>query len=301
VTRAPGYQLNVAPEAVDAFRFERLVAEARKDRVDPLSGVALSGNGLSGNGLSGHAPGQVDRPVGDPRRAAVLLREALALWRGPVLADLPAAMVGSGLVSKLEEARFEAIEARIDADLALGRHAELVGELASLVADQPLRERLQAQLMLALYRCGRQIDALGAYRQARTVLVEENGLEPGAVLVQLQKAILRHDPALLHASDAIRARERRRPDQLPAALAGFTGRQQVIADLERRLGSGRMSSTRSAAPTTVPRVLLLVIRPWRADQRRRSSSTLTGRSRTGWPRSRGMPARSGGGQLARPI
>jgi DNA-binding SARP family transcriptional activator len=235
VTRAPGYLLDVAPDAVDAFRFERLVAEARKDRVDPLSRAALAGDGLSG-----HVPGLAGRPVGNPHRAAELLREALALWRGPVLADLPAAMVGSGLASKLAEAQLEAVEARIDADLAVGRHAELVGELASLVADHPLRERLQAQLMLALYRCGRQIDALGAYRRARTALVEENGLEPGAVLVELQKAILRHDPALLHASDAvpIQARERPRPDQLPVALADFTGRQQAIAELERHLNGG---------------------------------------------------------------
>ncbi len=167
VTRGHGYMLQTEPGQVDLDRFETLVAEGRR---------ALQ--------------------AGDPRGASDRLREALGLWRGPPLADFAYAPFAQGETVRLEEARLAALEDRIDADLALGEHAALVGELESLVREHPLRERLQAQLMLALYRSGRQADALERYRQARCELVDELGIEPGPALQQLERAILAHDPAL---------------------------------------------------------------------------------------------------------
>jgi DNA-binding SARP family transcriptional activator len=149
VTRPPGYLLRVGAGELDLHEFDRLVALAR----------------------AAAATGAHDQ-------AAVRLREALELWRGPALADVASDSLRQVEAPRLEEARLAALEERLDADLALGRHASLVGELESLVANHPLRERLRGQLMLALYRCGRQADALEAYRQARLVLCEEFGLEP---------------------------------------------------------------------------------------------------------------------------
>jgi YVTN family beta-propeller protein len=166
VTRGGGYLLQTAPGQVDLDRFEPLVAEGRR---------ALE--------------------VGDARVASERLREALALWRGPPLADFAYERFAQAEIARLEEARLAALEDRIDADLAFGEHAQLVSELESLVHQHPLRERLQAQLMLALYRCGRQADALERYQQARRELVEV-GVEPGRVLRELERAILAQDPAL---------------------------------------------------------------------------------------------------------
>jgi DNA-binding SARP family transcriptional activator len=163
LTRAPGYMLRIDREQRDLDRFERLVAEA--DRAEP----ALSG---------------------------AKLREALALWRGPPLADLAYESFAQPAIGRLEELRLGALEKRIEADLAIGRHAELVAELEALVAAHPLRERLRAQWMLALYRCGRQADALAVYQGTRRVLVEQLGIEPSPPLRELEQAILRQDPAL---------------------------------------------------------------------------------------------------------
>jgi DNA-binding SARP family transcriptional activator len=162
-TRPPGYVLNVAPGELDLAVFERLRAEAR--RAEPL-------------------------------RAAEKLREALSLWRGPPLADLAYEPFAQTEIARLEELRLSALEDRIEADLACGRHADSVGELETLIAAHPLRERLRAQLMLALYRSGRQAEALHAYRAARRELADELGLEPGEALRRLEQAILRHDPEL---------------------------------------------------------------------------------------------------------
>jgi DNA-binding SARP family transcriptional activator len=162
-TRPPGYVLHVRPEELDLTRFESLLDASRS---------------------------------AEPHDAAKLLREALALWRGPPLADLSYESFAQHHIARLQALRLAALEARIDADLATGRHAELIGELDGLVLEHPLRERLRAQLMLALYRCGRQSDALQAYRAAHRTLAEELGLEPGAELRSLQQAILRHDPGL---------------------------------------------------------------------------------------------------------
>ena len=163
VSQPPGYVLRVRPEQVDWIRFERLVDEARQ---------------------------------ADARERAEKLRAALALWRGPPLADLAFEPFAQADIGRLEATRLAALEDRIDADLALGRHGALVAELEALVAEHPLRERLRGQLMLALYRSGRQVDALAAYRDARRLLHEEQGLEPGEDLQRLERAILVHDAAL---------------------------------------------------------------------------------------------------------
>jgi DNA-binding SARP family transcriptional activator len=173
-TRAPGYLLRLAPEQLDLHRFERLAAE--------------------GNRL-------LER--GEAPRAGELLREALALWGGPPLADLGYESFAQPAIERLEEIRLAAVEQRIDADLALGRTAELIGELEQLVADHPLQERFCAQLMLALYRSGRQAEALDAYRHARERLVEVLGLEPTPGLKALEQAILTHDQRLEPARGAL--------------------------------------------------------------------------------------------------
>ena len=177
VSSRSGYALAIDAERIDALRFERLLNEGR---------AALSDD--------------------DPARAAELLRSALALWRGPALGDLAFERFAQDGAAALEELRLSAIEERIEADLRLGRHVELVAELEGLVREHPLRERLRAQHMLAHYRSGRQADALESFRDARRALVDELGLEPGRALRELEQAILAQDPAL----DPPRERERRR-------------------------------------------------------------------------------------------
>ena len=167
VTRAPGYLLRVEPDELDAARFERLVAAGR--------GAMRAGN---------------------PEVAAVAFRSALSLWLGDPLADLAYEPFAQAEIVRLAELRIEAQEERIEADLALGRHADVIGELEALVARHPLREHFCAQLMLALYRSGRQADALSAFRAMRHVLVEDLGIEPGLELQQLERLILLQDPEL---------------------------------------------------------------------------------------------------------
>jgi DNA-binding SARP family transcriptional activator len=168
LTRDPGYLLEVDPDQLDLHRFQQLVGQGR---------WALAG--------------------GDAAAATAALRAALSLWRGPVLADVAAAAdtAWPELVG-VDELRVAAVEARVEADLALGRHQELVGELEALTSAHPLREHLHGQLMLALYRSGRQADALAAYREARRTLVGELGIEPSLGLQRLEQAILAQDPAL---------------------------------------------------------------------------------------------------------
>jgi DNA-binding SARP family transcriptional activator len=163
ITRPAGYILKVAPQQFDLHRFERLVEEA---------------------------------DAAAPAVAARKLREALALWRGPPLADLAYESFAQAAIGRLEELRLGVLEKRIEADLALGRHADLVAELEGFVTEHPLRERVRAQLLLALYRCGRQAEALAAYQAARRTLIEELGIEPSPPLRGLQQAILRQDPSL---------------------------------------------------------------------------------------------------------
>jgi DNA-binding SARP family transcriptional activator/pimeloyl-ACP methyl ester carboxylesterase len=163
-TRPPGYLLRVSAGEVDIARFESLVSQAR-ERDDP-----------------------------DERSAC--LREALALWRGEPLPELRYEAFAEREIARLEELRLAAVEDRVDAELALGRHHELVVELEPLVAEHPFRERLRGQLMLALYRCGRQAEALHALQSGRRVLIEQLGIDPGPALRQLELRILRQDPGL---------------------------------------------------------------------------------------------------------
>ena len=177
--------------------------------------------------------GAKSRPAED---RAGELRVALDLWRGPALADLAFESFAEHEASRLEEIRLAALEDRIDADLECGRYAELVPEVESLVRDHPLRERLRGQLMLALYRSGRQAEALAAYQDTRRHLVEELGIEPSAALQQLHGAILRQDAALEGNGSKPRTsddplRERRRPD-FRKARAGLGA---DVADLAARL------------------------------------------------------------------
>lgn len=170
--------------------------------------------------------------------AAALLREALALWRGPVLEASRPAGTGAG-VARYDELRVVVLEEWADAELTLGRHREVLGELTSLVAEQPLRERPRAQLMLALWRSGRPASALDVYRQGRQALVDELGLEPGSALRELHQAILRDeappesDPG--SAPDTVADAPPPRPAELPPAVPAFTGRAEELAALDAML------------------------------------------------------------------
>ena len=167
VSHARGYLLHAEREEVDAARFQRLVAEARE---------------------------QVK--VGADEEAAERFRHALALWRGPALADVALESFARNEVERLEELRLAALAERVECELRGGREAEVLGELEALVGEHPLNERFRAQLMLALYRQGRQAEALEAYRKARRTLVEELGIEPGPELHELNRKILEQDPSL---------------------------------------------------------------------------------------------------------
>ena len=167
MTRSPGYVIRIEPDELDLHRFEHLVDEGRD---------------LLARGLAAEASER--------------LGDALSLWRGPALADFAYNSFAQAAIARLEEIKVAAIELRIDADLVLGRHHELVGELEALVAEQPLREGLRRNLMTALYRSGRQAEALDVYQHARRALVDELGIDPGPALQELEQAILRQDPSL---------------------------------------------------------------------------------------------------------
>jgi YVTN family beta-propeller protein len=167
LTRPPGYLLELGPNELDLQRFERLLAAGHE---------ALA--------------------QGESERASDVLHEALALWRGPALAEFVFEPFAQAEIGRLEDLRLAAVEERLEADLALGRHADLIGELEALIAENPYRERLRGQLMLALYRSGRQTEALEAYRAARRELVDELGIEPSGTLQRLEQAILNQDEGL---------------------------------------------------------------------------------------------------------
>ncbi|WP_410585862.1 AfsR/SARP family transcriptional regulator [Amycolatopsis sp. lyj-23] len=219
-TQAPGYLLELDDAELDSARFARMVAEARE---------------LSAAGKLAQASGT--------------LRGALALWRGAALTGIDSDVVRRDAVL-LEDHRMAAEEERLRIDLELGRHEEISGELRALVEAQPLREKLHSFLMLALYRSGRQAEALQVFRRARTVLVDEVGVEPGEELQELIRAILNRDPAL-GAPETTRApvREPVRPPpeepppavprHLPAGIADFTGRDTQIAEIKDRLSGER--------------------------------------------------------------
>jgi DNA-binding SARP family transcriptional activator len=218
VTRPPGYALHLAGHELDLRRFERLRDDAKQATADE-----------------------------DPATAAAKLREALALWRGPPLANFAFEPFAQGEIARLEALHLAALEERIDADLALGRHAEVVGELEALVAEHPLRERLRAQLMLALYRARRQAEALDAYKAARRALVDELGIELSPELQELERRILRQDPSL----DVDAPPPAQEPTPVPPTAAGrrtagtFVAREWELAALEAGLedalaGRGRL-------------------------------------------------------------
>jgi predicted ATPase/DNA-binding SARP family transcriptional activator len=200
VTRSPGYLFGAAPDQLDLTRFEQLTASGRKALAE-----------------------------GEPARAANLLAEALDLWRGPPLADFAYEAWAQAAIGRLEELRLSALEDRIEADLACGHHSELVGELEALIAEQPLRERLRGQLMLALYRGGRQADALDAYQAARRALVEELGIEPSPDLQSLNHSILNHDEALTAPPRAVAVDG---PVKLPVPATPLVGRRRELAELD---------------------------------------------------------------------
>ncbi|MGZ4136749.1 MAG: BTAD domain-containing putative transcriptional regulator, partial [Actinomycetota bacterium] len=214
VARPPGYVLELDDDAVDAIAFERLTARGR---------AALGG--------------------GDPERAAETLREALSLWRGEPLAEFADQPSAVAEAARLERLHDDALEDRLEADLALGRDAEIVAELEALVREHPFRERAWAHLMLALYRVGRQADALDAYRRARDALAEEHGLDPSPELQGLEARILAQDPTL--SAPARPAAERpveRARGNLPAPLTTFVGRQDELIELARLLERNRLLS-----------------------------------------------------------
>jgi predicted ATPase/DNA-binding SARP family transcriptional activator len=206
VTSPAGYRLDLERDRLDAHRFERLLAEARSAA---------------------------------PAVAADRLREALALWRGPPLVDFAFEPWAQAEIGRLEELHLDGLQDRIEADLALGRSAELVAELEALVAEHPLRERLHGQLMLALYRSGRQADALGAYRAARTTLVEKLGIEPGTALRRLERGILDQDPELdARTVDPAAGATARPAPTLVARSTSFVGRERELREIRALLGRG---------------------------------------------------------------
>jgi len=174
LTRPPGYMLQLQGDELDLHRFERLVAEGKRAAA-----------------------------AGKTEVASQILSEALALWRGEPLQDLALLPFAAAEIDRLEQRRLAALEERIDTDLALGRQADVVDEIQGLVTKQPLRERLHGQLMISLYRCGRQAEALRVFQELRYELVKELGIEPGSDLRQLQEEILRQDPRLDRAKSSI--------------------------------------------------------------------------------------------------
>ncbi|MEI5520580.1 BTAD domain-containing putative transcriptional regulator [Streptomyces brasiliscabiei] len=222
-TRPPGYVMRPGVGRVDLAEFETRTADARRASAD-----------------------------GDHAEAARRLREALELWHGPALGGVGDALRGEA--GRLEEARQAALEERIAAELEAGGHeAELVTELTALVGDHPARERPRAQLMLALYRLGRQADALAVHAEGRAVLAEELGLDPGPELTRLYEAILRADPALLAPAATAAAPAPREPaavprpvSLLPPAIGDFTGREEELA----RVVAG-LTGAREAMPVVV--------------------------------------------------
>jgi predicted ATPase/DNA-binding SARP family transcriptional activator len=204
---AAGYVLDAGDESVDAVRFAALAAQARA--------------------------------TPDPAAKAALLADALALWRGPAFADFRDEEFARAAMARLDEQRLTVVEELAEARLALGEHALLADELGDLVAQHPLRERLRAAHVLALYRAGRQGEALASFGTLRTRLVEELGLDPGPELVALHRAILGHDPALTAVPAPATSGARPRSN-LPAPVTGLVGRSAAVAAARDRLATGRL-------------------------------------------------------------
>ena len=245
VTRGRGYLLRVDREQLDAALFE-----------------------------DGFIAGRAELEAGRFAEAAGTLRTALELWRGPVLADLADYAFTRSEAARLEELRLAAVEARIDAELALGRHDRLTAELEQLAAAHPLRERLHGQLMLALYRCGRQADALAVYRRARDLLAEECGIDPAEPLQRLHASVLAHDPGLelrpggppITPGDSARARGVAAEPESPPS-----GRPAVPAPAARASSVRGQSQVRrlvvvgSALAVVAAASIVVLSRPWAGD------------------------------------
>ncbi|HEX6855620.1 MAG TPA: BTAD domain-containing putative transcriptional regulator [Streptosporangiaceae bacterium] len=233
-TQPPGYRLQLQPGQLDADRFASLAASARADLA-----------------------------AGRPAAAAAGMAAALALWRGPALGDIADLAFAQADVARLEEARLAALEDRIEADLACGRHASVASELDGLAREHPLRERLCGLRMLALYRCGRQADALTAYAELRAQLADELGIDPNPGLLRLHESILQQRPELdwrpgppepggdgLHGQAAGTPAQAEgaawpagvgpRPPALPAETTSFIGREADLATIEELLGLSRL-------------------------------------------------------------
>src|SRR5215470_4845478 len=239
VTRGRGYLLRVDREHLDGALFQ-----------------------------DGFAAGRAALEAGRYAEAAKTLRQSLDLWRSPVLADLADYAFTRPEAARLEELRLAALEARIDADLALGRHDALTAELDRLVAEHPLRERLHAQLILALYRCGRQAEALAAYRRVRDLLAGELGIDPGEPLQRLHGSVLAHDPALEWNGDRPAPADGHRagPGIPPISPPpGRPPRRPVTGlrelDWMRRHGR-RLLITGSALAVAAAACIVVVARPW---------------------------------------
>jgi DNA-binding SARP family transcriptional activator len=231
-TKVSGYLLDVPAECGDLSVFEGLTAE-----------------------------GAAALDSGDPRRATRVLTEALELWRGSALADVSAGGILSAYATRLEEDRLRALELRIQADLQLGRHLELISELKALTARQPLHEKLYGYLMLALHRSGRRHEALDVYRTLRQVLIDELGLEPSASLQELHHSLLTSEPSLDTATPVAKvvavaptADAEPAPAQFPPAPRDFTGRADEIQWVSRHLSPGRQdaASGRALVVTGMP-------------------------------------------------
>jgi DNA-binding SARP family transcriptional activator len=232
LTRGRGYELVVADGDVDARRYENLVVAGRHHLAE------------------GRLAPAVDK-----------LAEALALWRARALADVPASPTVDAYAAKLEQSRLTALEERLGAELELGRHHAVVDELHGLVGEHPLRERLRAQLMLALYRSGRRGEALEVYRQGRQELVEQIGLDPGPQLRDLHRAILADESGLAAPGSPVTAGRTRDqpPAQLPADPSGFVGRAEYLARLAALLpDAGRLSVVTLAGTAGVGKTALAV-------------------------------------------
>jgi len=228
VTRPPGYLLRVQPGDLDLHRFQDLVDGAHQALRD-----------------------------GDPARAAAGLRDALGLWRGPALCDVDADALRWVEAPRLEELRLAALEMRIDAELRLGLHAHLVGELQALVAAHPVQERFAGQLMLALYRSGRQADALEVFTATRRRLIEDLGLEPGEDLQRLHRTILagdaeqRHHGGTTDHTGLLSRPPGPLPRELPGPIAEFTGRTQELREITSLL---EVTSRAVGQPVTISAV-----------------------------------------------
>ncbi|WP_204052352.1 BTAD domain-containing putative transcriptional regulator [Microbispora siamensis] len=226
VVREPaGYRLAVDPDDVDASRFERLAAEGRR---------ALD--------------------AGDPARAANLLDAALALWRGPALADVPDAPFAPAQAARLEELRLSAAEDLAEAALALGRHRDVLPELQERVAAHPLRERSRGQLMRALYAAGRPAEALSVFEDARRVLADELGADPSAELSAIHLAVLRSDPALAPASAA--------PGGRPVPLTSLVGRAAELERIDALLTEARLVTLTGPGGTGKTRLAIEAAARW---------------------------------------